>query len=166
MIKNKIKSLLTNKQRGDGELITNAFTFFVISILLMFFIGLYSDMKFKDNMDLVGRKYILMMETTNTLDVDDVLVDIDLATGGNGSRAFTNWESKPKVTVTVTGSEGTSSDVVTGGVYEIPAQYGDIITLTITGDLKIKTGRWVSLMDVSGTETAKMVVQKSSTSKH
>lgn len=166
MIKNKIKSLLTKKQRGDGELITSAFTFFIIAILLMFFIGLYTDMKFKDNMDMVGRKYILIMETTNTLDVDDILVDIDLATGGNGSKAFINWVNKPRVTVSVAGSEGNSSEVLTGGTYNIPAQYGDIITLTITGDLKIKTGRWVSLLDVSGTDTAKMVVQKSSTSKH
>ena len=48
-IKQRIKSLLTKKSRGDGELITNAFTIFIIAVMLIFFIGLYNDMKFKDN---------------------------------------------------------------------------------------------------------------------
>ena len=165
-IKQRIKSLLTKKYRGDGELITNAFTIFIIAVMLIFFIGLYNDMKFKDNMDLVGRKYILIMETTNTLDVDDILVDIDRATGGDGTGQFKNWAETPKVIVTVDGSDGSSTERVTSGTYEIPAEYGDTITLTITGDMKIKTGRWVTLGNVSGNKTANLIISKSSTSKH
>ena len=165
-MKKRLKSIILSKQRGDGELITNAFTLFIIAVMLMFFLCLYTDMKWKDNLDLVGRKYILIMETTNTLDVDDLLVELDLATGGRGDGNYRNWLDKPRVMVTVLGTDRLTTDTVTGGVYEIPAQYGDYITLKVIGDIKIKTGKWVSLGNVSGTKTAHVVIEKSSTSKH
>ena len=165
-MKNKIKRIFLRKQRGDGELFTNALTVMVLIIMMIFFVDSYIDMKTKDNLDNIARKYILILETTNTINGNNILVDIDRATGGDGLKTFDKWIGSPTITVTVEGSSGNYVTHIDEHVADIESEYGDIVTLTIDGQLKTRTGRWVSLFDASGDPATHFSVSKSSTAKH
>lgn len=159
----KIKKILTSKINGQGELITNTLTITVLFIMMIFFIDAYSDLKIKDNLDNVARKYILILETTNTINGNDILVDIDKATGGDGTKSFESWVGKPKVTVVV---DGKGTVLVDESVINVNSSYGDIITLNIEGDMLVRTGRWASAFDVTKDNVVDLVISKSSTAKH
>lgn len=162
----KLKKILTSKQRGDGELITNAFTVFVLMVMIIFFIDAYSDLKMKDNLDSVARKYILILETTSTINGNDILVDIDRATGGDGSKLFEQWYGVPTIKVILEGSDGSRTITIDENVTDIEAEYGDIITLNINGQIISNTAQWNSAFDSSGSGVTTFDLSKSSTAKH
>lgn len=163
---NRIKKILTSKHKGNGEFVTNALTVMVLFIMMLFFVDSYTDMKIKDNLDSVARKYILVLETTNTINGNAILVDIDKATGGTGSKEFKRWYNSPNVTVVVDSTEGRKTIAIDEHTTEIDSDYGDIITLSIDGSIYAQTGKWVSMLDRSGKVASNITISKSSTAKH
>ena len=165
-MKTKALKILTSKQKGNGELLTNIFTVFVLMVMIIFFVDAYSDLKMKDNLDSVARKHILILETTSTINGNDILVDIDRATGGNGSKLFEQWYEAPTIKVIVEGSSGSRTILIDENVTDIDAEYGDIITLNINGQIISNTGQWTSAFDSSGSGATTFDLSKSSTAKH
>ena len=135
-----LQSMLLSKQSSESELITSVVTLLTLVIVMIFFIDYYSDMKLKDNLDQVARKYILALETTSSINSNSLLSDISAATGG-----WDRWQNNSlDVEISVKGGTPLHIKQNDTGVKSIPnVKYGDEIVLTITGNIKLRTTRWV-----------------------
>jgi len=165
---------LLKKQNAASQLITNIVTMVVFVIVFMFFIDYYADMRIKDNLDQVARKYMLILETTNTINVNNISNDIRTAVGG-----WDKWEGQnatlkievvhkstcpdmtPGLTQTLSASAGSvNTDII--------AHYGDVVTITIEGNVRLRTTRWTgaSVFHPEAMRYTHYKISKASTSKH
>lgn len=160
---NKLRKFLLKKNKGESELFTNIVTIMIICSVLIFFLDFYSDLTYKDGMDLLARKYLLVLETTNTIDGNAILEDIDRVTGGDGSKTFSRWKAAPTVTVVVNGTP----QVISATQTTVNAQYGDNIALVIKGEYQSATSQWTSMFSKSDDPTyVEFSVVKESVAKH
>lgn len=158
----KLRKLITKKNKGESELFTNIFTIGIICIILIFFLDFYSDITYKDNLDLVARKYLLTLETTNTIDGNSILEDIDIATGGDGTKTFEKWKEAPIVKVKI----NDAVQVIDASDTTIATKYGDMITLIIEGEYMTNTAQWQSAFNKGEEVYIDVVISKASIAKH
>lgn len=161
-MKDMLRKLLTKKSRGDGEIFTNMITISIICIILVFFLDFYSDISYKNSMDILARKYLLVLETTNTIDGKAILEDIDIATGGDGTMQFENWDGQPTVKVVV----NDTIQLVDAAETTIATEYGDMITLVIEGKYQTNTGKWTNAFHKQDGNYIDLSISKASVAKH
>jgi hypothetical protein len=62
-----MRRLLTKKKKGISDLMCSMFVVLAITVFVLFFVGVISDVNTKIQMDQVARTYMLRMETTGGL---------------------------------------------------------------------------------------------------
>lgn len=160
------------KQQAETELITSIFVTLTFVVLLIFFVDYYSDIKIKDRIDQVARRYILTLETTNSINAPGLIQELQSATGKNN-----RWEdSTIQITVAVTHSlrcpdhaDSVETQTIkkdTVGTIDINAHYGDTIAFQINGNIYLRTTRWISAFKTGNQRAVLYSNTKATTAKH
>lgn len=138
-----IKHLSLKKNKGNSDLISSLFVILALSVFVIFYIGVISDVGTRNNIDQVARKYILRMESEGELSMD------------NESKLIADLMKIPAVKSAIDG--GSENIVVTWNETKTKRGYGSTITLDIKCPAMV-TG-W-SKVEGDGTMFGKVTLKK------